>query len=208
MQLLRLLSIVGLILVLSSCKSDSSDGSEPPIVEEGDFDVIYVTVKLEGMPELFATTDTVNSNKTELKIYFDINEDNVISKGDLTIDLRPILFTTNGDYRLEANLTRVYLQDDIDEILEKGLQFEVADNEITFIVGKAWSEQLEYFSSNTQLSAQIFYWDENDVQSSDYLPAYRRFTQVNNNLIIKDDLRDYEGNASIIDIQEIRIDYL
>lgn len=85
----------------------------------------------------------------------------------------------------------------------------VAGNQVTFVIDKSQSAALERISTQTQVYvAAVISAGTSTTTSSDYLPEYNSFTQVQNVSQVFDATADYDGSNGIIDISEFRLELI
>jgi hypothetical protein len=209
--LLSAMSLFSLLACGGGSDSESSDidlpGTiNPPNISAGDFNTMRASLVLQGIPEILETKDLSGNDRISITIRFDINEDSVISEGDLMLIVSASIDAVTGHSELSASLLRSLSDRYSGYDFLADVEYETNGNTVTFVVEKEQAEELNLVSSQTQINAAVSIWDKvTMVASSDQLPASNIYTQVQNNWSISDDLQDYSGDSNIIDISEFRL---
>jgi hypothetical protein len=192
----------------SDSVNDASSGNVPlPIVAAGDFDRLRATISLAGIPELLVSGDIDSSDSVSLSVSFDTNEDGIISAGDLRLAMGIVIDAQTQQESFETALYE-YVGGRFDGIaILSDVEYEIAGNQVTFVIDKSESTTLDAISTQTQVYvAAVISAGTSETTSADYLPEYNSFTQVQNVSQIFDATADYSGNNSIIDISEFRLE--
>ena len=190
----------------SSSEQPTGGGNNPPDVIAGNFTTLTATVELAGMPNLFLTGDVENNPDAYLKILIDSNLDGEHTSGDLILKLGVVEDAQTQERSLQGALYQSSGPTQGVTFISN-VDYQVSSNEVVFTAQKAQSDLLDVISSQSQVQISSVIASENGGNpSTDYLPTYNGFTQVQNNAVITDPTGDYEGNNSAIDILEFRLD--
>ncbi|WP_144394445.1 hypothetical protein [Pleionea sediminis] len=198
---------------LASCSGGSND-NEPtqedayPVVNRGDFESLRATISTNGFPELFTTGEPNEEERASIRVYFDINEDGVISKDDLSLALS---ITVDAETRVESLTASLYkeLTDNPYSGVARlaNIEYEIIGNDLTFIVNKTDAEELNGIGTMTPINVTYTISNlEFDRHSFDYIPDSRTFTQVQNVSYVADALSDFSGSDSRVDIKAFRLE--
>ena len=197
-----------------SCGGGSENNSslpetvELPTVSAGNFETLRATIKMKEIPEVLVTKDINDANSISVAVLLDANNDGVYSEGDLKLSIGYFTSTDTNETTLTSSLLETLSSPYEGLILLANIEYIVNGDELTFIVDKSQAEELNQISTQTQVNISIAYQQNSQSSTSvDYIPAPSEYTQVQNISVISDDVLDYEGDNSIIDISEFRIDF-
>ncbi|MCW8877551.1 MAG: hypothetical protein OQJ89_15275 [Kangiellaceae bacterium] len=184
----------------------NGSGNNPPDVVAGDFTTLTATVELAGMPNLFISGDVANNPDAYLNILIDANLDGVHSSGDLVLKLGVVEDAQTQERSLESALYQSN-GPTLGVTFISNVDYQINNNEVMFTAQKSQSDLLDVISSQSQIQlSSVIASESGGNPSTDYLPTYDGFTQVQNNALITDPAGDYSGDNSVIDILEFRLD--
>ena len=150
--------------------------------------------------------DVSDADSISVSILFDANNDSVYSEGDLQLHIGKSTSVETGETTLASSLFETYSTPYEGVNYLADIEYSISGNEITFIVEKNQAEVLNQISTQTQVNISVSFRQDSQTNASyDYIPAASVFTQVQNISILSDDLLDYGGDDSRIDISEFRI---
>ena len=199
-----------LMLALTGCGGSGGGSSDARSVENNS-GVIKASIQVEDIPNSLiidhSNTGIENYLEYQWAVTFDLDNDRSIGAGDIVFRIAEV--KSVGEIQrevqfsdLEAVLSQ-YDQDGILKIVDE-IDFEVNGNALTFVVDRSALDDLNAITPQTQVYA-IAYMLTPDGFSADYLPAYREFTQVQDVSSVTDELMDYVGDNSAVDISRITL---
>jgi len=209
----QIILLIFLIIGLTGC-SDSKDiiiPAEGNVEYEGE---IEATIFVESMPAEIIVDYASFSESSQLyywSLSFDVNGDGIVNDGDILLLLDYI--HSGRDERvvnlinLEAQLYQYVGVNGLSPLLPGGIEFETSEDSITFIVQKSWLSHLAEITPETQFVAGV-YMTSSTGRSSDYLPGPDMYTQVQDTQSVADDLSDFNGLDSSVDISRVEVEFI
>lgn len=190
----------------------SFDNSEltvscPDTVDQG---IIDISISFQTLPKSIPS-----EHYFKLSLIFDLNENNVKDKGDITF----LFIKFHDDDTSDINNLRAYsrifiekVSDHIDsELYLADINYSIEDNTIHFQVKRSDHSEFSAIDANSRIYVSTTYSDQTNTYLSDYYPSYNEFTphgiDVSNLFDNSDDVYRPIPESITMDLENISIKF-
>lgn len=196
--------LICLVFSIAGCESGASI-----------FDTnLRLSIELKSLPEtlIYGYSDPIPEyaiNEHAWNIYFDINNDSKVNKGDIYFSLatqrhqNTSLSTISID-ELNAYVYAIEFESPVVGYKLGKIDYQIVNNSIIFEVDSKKLDKLYNITNNTNIYIHTTYIDQKtQTVYYDYFPSKDTYTTSENDLDIPDLLNDFEKNAEVVDGYDI-----